>query len=67
MAYKVPKAIAQHPAVADCRSGAEGDSEKRHDVLLWPNWQFTRNTPVKRVGFFNSAREFLDAQPRRLP
>ena len=63
MPYKIPKGIAHHPGVAECCPGA---LEKRYDVLLWPDWRFLNNGGHTRTGLFNSAQEFLRAQPERL-
>jgi len=66
MPYKIPKGIAHHPGVAECCPGVLGGAEKRHDVLLRPDWRFLNNSDHTRTGFFNSVQEFLDAQPERL-
>ena len=66
MTYRAPKAILNHPAVAECDSGYDGGSDYKHDVLLKDDWQFTRGRMAGgRCGFFHTVRDFFEARPER--
>ena len=65
MAYKAPKAIINHPGVAECLDAkAEGADGYRHDVFLKDGWafKFGRNAGGKGL-FCNTVAEFLDCEP----
>ena len=64
--YTAPKAILEHPGVAQCDSGHDGGSDYKHDVLLKDGWQFKRGRMAGgRCGFFRSVKTFLEAQPMK--
>jgi hypothetical protein len=65
MAYKAPKAIINHPGVAECLDAkAEGADEYRHDVFLKDGWAFKFGRNAGGQGLFcNTVAEFIDCEP----
>lgn len=68
MAYKAPKAIANHPGVAECLDAeAEGAEGYRHDVYLKDGWAFRSGRNAGGQGLFcRTVAEFIEADPARV-
>jgi hypothetical protein len=65
MAYKAPKAILNHPGVAECNDGEAAMSDYRHDVWLKPGWSFRsgRNAGGRAL-FCNNVADFRYGNPQ---
>ena len=62
--YVAPKAIAQHPGVAECTSGEAGNSDYRHEVYLRDGWEYKRGRMAGgKLGFFMNVKDFQHAEP----
>lgn len=67
MAYRAPKAIANHPAVETCECGEADASDYKHSIWLKDGWAFASGRNAGGRGFFsNNVRDFLDARPERI-
>jgi len=68
MTYKAPKAIADHPGVAECLDAqAEGAEGYRHDIFLKTGWAFRSGRNAGGRGLFaRTVADFLEAQPHQL-
>ena len=64
--YTAPKAIAEHPGVAECLD-ASTDSDYKHDIFLREGWAFTVGRDAGCRGHrVHSVAEFKRAALRRL-
>lgn len=64
MPYQAPKAIINHPAVAECVCGVAGGSDYKHDVFLKEGWAFEYGRTAGCRGLLcHTVADFKSANP----
>jgi hypothetical protein len=66
MVFKIPKTIAQHPAMEEALDGPSQGSDYKYDVWLKEGWVFENGRMAGcRGARFNNVADFLSANPIR--